>query len=274
MKQVTRFSRNFGTLLFSNSVTLSLVLVLSVGDRHLLTVLLRYRVTHLSGHLPLNLLLYSFAFVLRIVLCDLFVVGSTLIFVLCMAMLFRNMLTLFLWNILTILLGYILTVFLGYLVTHFLRLVVTLSGWDYSSYRFLYIITLGHWYWTTNRLQNCITFLLVLIVPVWNLDSVTLLFVNILAVLLHYLPALLPGHIFTLGVRYLFTHLSRLIPAFLTWFIPTLLLSIHINDAFSFSNSGAHLLSDCITHFISSCVTLLVIYSLALLFLDRSTFLL
>merc|ERR1712002_409099 len=101
-------------------------------------------------------------------------------------MLFRNMLTLFFWNILTILLGYIFTVFLGHLVTNFLGLVVTLSGWDYSSYSLLYIIPLGHWYRTTNWLQNCITFLLVLIVPVWNLDSVTLLFMYILAVLLHY----------------------------------------------------------------------------------------
>merc|ERR1712200_247885 len=124
----------------------------------------------------------------------------------------------------------------------------------------------------TDWLQNFFTFLFVLIVPVWNLDSVTLLFVNMLAVLLHYLPALLPGHIFTLGFRYLLTYLSRLIPAFLTWLIPTLLLSIHINNAFSFSNSGAHLLSHCITNFISSLVTLLVIDSLAPLFLNRSTF--
>merc|ERR1719233_2877943 len=151
---------------------------------------------------------------------------------------------------------------------------MTLCDRDYSSYSLLYITALGYWYWTTDWLQNFFTFLFVLIVPVWNLDSVTLLFVNILAVLFHYLPALLPGHIFTLGVRYLLAYLSRLIPAFLTWLIPTLLLSIHINNAFSFSNSGAHLLSHCITNFISSLVTLLVIYSLALLFLDRSTFLL
>merc|ERR1711922_14074 len=58
------------------------------------------------------------------------------------------------------------------------------------------------------------------------------------------------------------------------WLIPTLLLSIHINNAFSFSNSGAHLLSHCITYFISSLLALLVIYSLAPLFLNRSTFLL
>merc|ERR1711970_186599 len=192
--------------------------------------------------------------------------GGALIFVLCMTILLRNMFTLFPWNILTVLLRYIFTVFLGHLVTHFLGLVVTLCDWDYSSYSHLYIMALGYWYWTTDWLQNFITFLFVLIIPVWNLDSVTLLFVDILAVLLHYLPALLPGHIFTLGVRYLLTYLSR--------FIPTLFLSIHINNAFSFSNSCAHLLSHCITHFISSFVTLLVIYSLALLFLDRSTFLL
>merc|ERR1711922_74480 len=127
-------------------------------------------------------------------------------------------------------------------------------------------MALGYWYWTTDWLQNFFTFLFFLIIPVWNLNSVTLLFVNILAVLFHYLPALLPGHIFTLGARYLLTYLSRLIPA--------LLLSIHINNAFSFSNSGAHLLSHCITYFISSLVALLAIYSLAPLFLNRSTFLL
>merc|ERR1711922_126960 len=108
--------QNFGTLLFSNSVTLSLILVLSVGDWHLLAVLLGHRVTHLSGHLPLNLILYSFAFFLRVVLGDLFVVGSTLIFVLCMTFLLRNILALFPCNILTVLLGYILTVFLGHLL--------------------------------------------------------------------------------------------------------------------------------------------------------------
>merc|ERR1712200_230732 len=151
---------------------------------------------------------------------------------------------------------------------------MTLCDRDYSSYSLLYITALGYWYWTTDWLQNFITLLFILIIPVWNLDSLTLLFVNILAVLFHYLPALLPRHIFTLSVRYLLTYLSRLIPAFLTWLIPTLLLSIHINNAFSFSNSGAHLLSHCITYFISSLLALLVIYSLAPLFLNRSTFLL
>merc|ERR1719431_1774117 len=140
--QVARFSRDFGTLLFSNSVALSLILVLSVCDWHLLAVLLGHRVAHLSGHLPLNLILYSFAFLLRVILGDLFVVGGTLIFVLCMTFLLRNMLTLFPWNILTVLLGYILTVFLWHLVTHFLGLVVTLSDWDYSSYSLLYIMAL------------------------------------------------------------------------------------------------------------------------------------
>merc|ERR1712200_208814 len=111
-----------------------------------------------------------------------------------MSFLLRNILALFPWNILTVLLGYILTVFLGHLVTHFLGLVVTLCDWDYSSYSLLYITALGYWYWTTDWLQNFFTFLFVLIVPVWNLDSVTLLLVNILAVLLNYLPALLPGH--------------------------------------------------------------------------------
>merc|ERR1711931_525161 len=60
---ITRFSRNFGALFLSDSVTLCLILVLSVGDRHFLTILLWYSVTHLSGNLLFNLILYSLALV-------------------------------------------------------------------------------------------------------------------------------------------------------------------------------------------------------------------
>merc|ERR1711921_24992 len=97
---ITRFSRNFRALLFCNRVTLCLILVLSVGDRHFLAVLLRYRMAYFSGHLPFNLILNSLALLLGVILCDLLVVGSALIFVFCVAVLFGNMIALFSGDIL------------------------------------------------------------------------------------------------------------------------------------------------------------------------------
>merc|ERR1719289_806625 len=208
---VTRFSRYFGALFLSNSVTLCLVLVLSLGDRNLLAVLLRHRVTHFSGHLLFHLFLYGLALLLGVVLSDLLVVGGALIFVLSVAVLFGNIVALFSGNILAVLLRYILTVLLGHLLAHFLGLAVALGCWDHRSYSLLHILALGHWYWTTYWLQNCVTFFLIFIIPVWNFDSMALL--------------------------------SRLIPALFTWLIPALLLSM-LNNTFSLSNSGAHLLSN------------------------------
>merc|ERR1719193_2916353 len=127
------------------------------------------------------------------------------------AVLFRNIVALFSWNILAVLLWYILTVLLGHLLAHFLGLAVALGCWDHRSYSLLHILALGHWYWTTYWLQNCVTFFLIFVIPVWNFDSVALL--------------------------------SRLIPALFTWLIPALLLSM-LNNTFSLSNSGAHLLSN------------------------------
>merc|ERR1719187_2810812 len=117
-------------------------------------------------------------------------------------------------NILAILFGYIFTVLLWHLVAHLLGLAVTLCGWDYRSYSLLHILALGYWYWTTDWLQNCITFFLVFKIPVWNFDGMTFL--------------------------------SRLIPTLLTGLIPALLLSMFINTFF-LSNSGALLLSNSLT---------------------------
>merc|ERR1712183_7578 len=128
-----------------------------------------------------------------------------------MAVFFRNMVALFSRNILAILLWYILTVLLGHLLTHFLRLAVALGCWDHRSYSLLHILALGHWYWTTYWLQNCVAFFLIFIIPVWNFDSMALL--------------------------------SRLIPALLSWLIPALLLSM-LNNTFSLGNSDAHFLSN------------------------------
>merc|ERR1719391_1966092 len=68
----------------------SLILVLSVGDWYLLAVLLRYRVAHVPGYLPLNLFLYCLTLFLGFVLCNLLVMVGTLIFVLCVTMLLGN----------------------------------------------------------------------------------------------------------------------------------------------------------------------------------------
>merc|ERR1711973_1047857 len=123
---IARFSRNFRALLLSNCVTLCLILVLCVGDWHLLTFLLRYRVANLSGHIPFHLILNGLTLLLGVVLGDLLVVGGALIFVLCVAVLFRNMVAPFPGNILAVLLWYILTVLLGHLLANFLGLVVAL----------------------------------------------------------------------------------------------------------------------------------------------------
>merc|ERR1719342_1421256 len=110
-------------------MALCLILVLSVSNWNFLTILLRYRVTNLSRHLPLNLILNSLTLLLRFMLGDLLVVGGALIFVLSVAVLLGNMLALLSGNILAVFLWYILTVLLRHLVTHLFGLAVTLSVW-------------------------------------------------------------------------------------------------------------------------------------------------
>merc|ERR1719317_914791 len=105
---VARSLGNFRALLLSNSVALGLILILSLSDRHLLALLLGYRVAHLPGHLPLNLVLDSVALLLVVVLSDLFVLGGALLLVLCVALFFGYTVALLSGNILAVLLGYIL----------------------------------------------------------------------------------------------------------------------------------------------------------------------
>merc|ERR1711942_605444 len=81
---------NFGALLLINSVALCLILVLSLKEWDLLALLLGYRVAHLPGHLPLNLVLDSVALLLVVVLCDLFILCSALFFVFCVALFFGD----------------------------------------------------------------------------------------------------------------------------------------------------------------------------------------
>merc|ERR1712168_1444631 len=94
----------------------------------------------------------------------------------------------------------------------------------------MHILALGYWYWTTYWLQNCVTFFLVLKIPVWYFDGMALL--------------------------------SRLIPTLLTWFIPAFLLSMFYNT-FSFSNSLSF--SSWMANLLMFSVTLVFIHSLALL---------
>merc|ERR1719188_2351187 len=155
-------------------------------------------------HIPLNLVLDSVALLLVVVLSDLFVLGGTLLLVLCVALFFGYTVALLSGNILAVLLGYILALLLGHLVAHLLGLAVTLSGWHHRSYGLLDILALGNWHWTTDRLENLRAFLLIFIVCVRNLVAL----------------------------------FSRLIPTFLTWLIPALLLAI-FHNTFSLSNSSA-----------------------------------
>jgi len=130
------------------------------------------------------------------------------------------------------------------------------------------ILALGNWNWTTDWLQNLCAFLLIFIVCVGNLDRVALLSLHILALFSLNFPALLLWHILALHGRNSMALLSRLIPAFLTWFIPALLLSIFINT-FSFSNSLALLLSNSSANLLMGCSALSLVHSVALCVLHR-----
>merc|ERR1711982_282624 len=169
---------NFGALLLINSVALCLILVFSLKEWHLLALLLGYRVAHLPGHLPLNLVLDSVALLLVVVLCDLFVLGGTLLLVLSVALFFWYTVALLSGNILTVLLGYILALLLGHLVAHLLGLAVTLGRWHHRSYSLLDILALSNWHWTTDRLENLRAFLHIFIISVGNLNSIALLSVQ------------------------------------------------------------------------------------------------
>merc|ERR1739848_860103 len=240
---------NFGALLLINSVALCLILVFSLKEWHLLALLLGYRVAHLPGHLPLNLVLDS------------------------VALLFGDTVALLPGNILTVFLRYILAVLLGHLVAHLLGLAVTLGGWYYRSYSLIDILALGNWHWTTDRLPNFSTFLLIFIISVGNLDSIALLSVNILAVLLLHVMALLHGNILALLGRNFVAYLSRLLPTFLTWLIPALFLSI-FHNTFSLSNCCTLLLSNSSANFLMSILTLFLSNSVTFSFPDRCALLL
>merc|ERR1719508_683474 len=270
---VARSLGNFGALILSNSVALSLILILSLCYWHLLALLLGYRVTHLPGNLPFNLVLDNDTHLIVIVLCDLFVLCCTVFFIFCVAHFLGNTTALLSGNILTVLLRYTLTILLGYLVAHLLGLAVTLDGWYYSSYSLLNIFALFNWHWATNRLNNLRTFLLIFIISVGNLDSVALFSVHNLAVLLLNVMAFLHGHILTHLGRNSLAHISGLIPTFLTWLIPALFLSI-VHNTLCLSYCCTLLFSNSSANFLMRSSTLSLSNSVTLRFPDRGTFLL
>ena len=68
---VTRFFWHLGASLLCDGGTAGLWSILCLCPRHLLTLLPRDLVAHLSGHLSLYLILNGVTFLLRFVLCDL-----------------------------------------------------------------------------------------------------------------------------------------------------------------------------------------------------------
>merc|ERR1711872_1133190 len=73
-------------------------------------------------------------------------------------------------------------------------------------------------------------------------------------------------HLFALGVRHSFAHLSGLVPTLFAWLIPALLLTIDINTFF-LRDCNTLPLSDNMALFLLDCFALIFILSVALLFL-------
>merc|ERR1719457_486183 len=198
---VTGLSGNFSTLLFSHSLALSLCSVFGLSEGYLLALFPGDLVADLSGDLSLNLVLYSLAFFLGIILCHLLVLCLAFLSVLSMAHLFGNLVTLLSRNILAFLSWNLLTDLSG--------LIVALLAGNNSGDGLLNLVALSYRNWTTYRLVNSGTFFTSNIVGVWNLDGLTILF----------------GYIYTVLLGNLVADLSRLVPALLSGFIPTLLFS-------------------------------------------------
>merc|ERR1719452_62770 len=239
---VASLLRYFSALLLSDSFTASLRFVLSLGDRHLFTLLPGHLVAHLPGHLSLNLVLDSLAFLFRFVLRNLFVFSLAFFLVFSMTGLPCNLLALFPWNILAFLSGYTVALLLRYLLAHLSRLVVALLLGHYRGNWLLNLVAFRNWHRTTDGLVNSFALFMILVVRVWNLDSVAFLF--------RFIPALLLWNLLASSLR--------LIPALLlTVDIATLLLS-H-SRAFPDCSCSAGLFIGSAALALSGCVTLLLI---------------
>merc|ERR1740128_256456 len=209
--------------------------------------------------MSLNLVLDSLAFFLRVILCHLLVLCLAFLSVFSVAHLLGNLVALLSWNILTVLSGHVLALLSGYLLTDLSGLKEALLAGNNGGNGLLNLVALGYGNWTAERLVNSGTFFISNIVSVWNLDSLTILFGNIYAVLLWHLVA----------------SLSRL--------VPTLLFSINItalllyncgalflcnSDAYFLVHGGAFLGSYCAALLLISVFSDWLLYSSAALFRD------
>merc|ERR1719452_404027 len=247
---VASLLRYFSALLLSDSFAASFRFVFSLGDRHLFALLPGHLVAHLPGHLSLNLVLDSLAFLFRFVLRNLFVFSLAFFLVFSMTGLPCNLLALFPWNILALLSGYTVALLLWYLLAHLSRLVVTLLLGHYRGNWLLNLVAFRNWHRTTDRLVNSFALFMILVVSVWNLDSV--------AFLSRFIPALLLWNLLASSLRFIPALLSRLIPTLLlTVDIATLLLSD--SRALPDCSRGAGLFIGSAALALSSSVTLLLI---------------
>merc|ERR1719457_147036 len=145
---VTGLSGNFSTLLFSHSLALSLCSVFSMSERYLLALFPGDLVADLSGDLSLNLVLYSLAFFLGIILCHLLVLSLTLLSVLCVAHLLGNLVALLSRNILTFLSGHVLALLPWNLLADLSGLIVALLAGNNSGDGLLNLVALRYRNWT------------------------------------------------------------------------------------------------------------------------------
>merc|ERR1719354_464893 len=106
-----------------------------------------------------------------------------------MALFLRDLVTLLSGNTVAFLSGYILALLSGDLLTDLSGLIGALLAGNDGGNRLLNLVALGYGNWTAERLVNSGTFFISNIISVWNLDSLTILFGNIYAVLLGHLVA-------------------------------------------------------------------------------------
>jgi len=198
----------------------SLGLVAGTGVRYLFAFLSGDIMADLSGDLSLHLILYSLAVLLGIIPGHLFVFSFALLSVFSMAALLGNLFTFLPWDILALLFRNILAVLSWHLLAHLSRLSVALLAGDNRGHWLLNLLALAYWNRTAYRLVDSGALLIILIVSVGNLDSLAVLF----------------GYIHTVLLRDLLAGSSRFIPALLSGFIPTFLLTIYIAALFLYNS--------------------------------------
>merc|ERR1711872_768859 len=171
---ITILTRNFLALLLLNSLTFSLVLVLGRSHRNFLA--------HLLGLVLGHLLILCRARFLHI----------------CAALSLRNINALLSGHFVALLLGDLGADSLRHLLANLPRLLVAMLGRDGRRHWLLQVVTLLHRHQSTDFLSDrCTNFLVHQLVVRCCVGS-----------------ALCVGHLLTFFLGHMFTHLSRLVPAF------------------------------------------------------------